>query len=426
MKGMTPLLAALFYILAFFFSMIRESCKSLSESKIKELAAGKGKRINLEYYLRHTERTAFAAESIKILFTIAFVSSLWVFYFLHFREVGGLPFLLWTIGVLVVGCVLIAFLNFLTYLLAKYKGENVLLALLPFAHLFGILLAPIAALGTSLNELAAKAFLKSESEPENGTIAEDIMQVVDTGERAGVIHEEEAEMIEGAVSFKNLKVTEVMTPRIDMVCVKASANLQDVRPVAIDKGHSRLPVFDKNRDDIVGILYVKDMLRFSPEEFPGKTVREVMRKAYYIPEMKRIGELLKEFKTNRVHIAIVLDEYGGTAGLVTIEDMVEEIFGEIEDEYDYAREVPMKKISPTALEVSGNAHISEINEELGVHIPEDEDYETITGFIFKYLGRVPKVGEKLKYRTLTLTVKEATERKIKKIQIELPRQEIAS
>ena len=426
MIGTLIILSVIFYIGAFFFALIRESCKSLSESKIEELAAAKNRKIKLAYYLKNTDRSAFAAEAIKIILNICFVSALWIIFFLYFPAAGNTALLFWAIAVLLLAYGLIALANFVTYSLAKYKGEDILLRLFPVANLVGIIFSPVSGFAKSINRLTARVFAKSESEVENGSIAEDIMQVVDVGEREGVIPQEEAEMIEGAVSFRNLRVTEVMTPRIEMVCVNALLNLEKAKPLVIEKGHSRVPVFDKNRDDIIGILYVKDMLRFSQEELAQKSVRDTMRKAHYVPEMKRIGDLLKEFKSNRVHIAIVLDEYGGTAGLVTIEDIIEKIFGEIEDEYDFAKELPMRKISPTAVEVNGNAHISDINEELGLHFPEDEDYETITGFIFKHLGRVPKVGEELKYRAFTLTIKEATERRIKKIQIKLPKQDMAS
>jgi len=426
MVGLVIILTAIFYLCAFFFALIGESCKSLSESKIEELAAEKNRKINLEYYLKNTDRSASAAEALKLILNICFVSGFWITFLLLFPASGNTAAFMWALGVAVVAYGLIGLMNFLTYSLAKYKGESILLRLFPVANAVGIILWPISTFAKSLNGAAARLFARSESRPGNRSIAEDIMQVVDVGEREGVIPEEEAEMIESAVSFRNLRVTEVMTPRIEMVCVKGSLTLEQAKELVMEKGHSRVPVFDKNRDDIIGILYVKDMLRFSHDEFTRKSVRDIMRKAYYVPEMKRIGELLKEFKSHRIHIAIVLDEYGGTAGLITIEDIIEEIFGEIEDEYDFAKELPVKKISPTAVEVNGNAHISDINEELGLHLPEDEEYETITGFIFKNLGRVPKAGEKLKYRDFSLTVMEATERKVKKIQIELPGQEISS
>lgn len=420
MIGTTIFLITFFYFCALFFSLLRESCKSLSESKIEKLAVLKARKINLKSYIGNIDRISIAMQSLRMISIIFFVSTFWVLYLDASIDISAdISAFLWTIIVLAISYLLMTLMEFVAFSLAKYKGENILLVLFPFVNIFGIIFRPVWTLAQFLNKLVIKVFVRSDGEPQTSTIAEDIMQVVDAGERGGAIKEDEAEMIESVVSFRNVNVTEVMTPRIDMVCVKASLNLAEAKKTLLEKGHSRLPVFDENRDDIVGVLYIKDMLKFSSEELSQKNVREIMKKAYYVPETKRVGDLLKELKSTRIHIAIVLDEYGGTAGLVTIEDIVEEIFGEIADEFEAGRELHMKKLTPNSIEVDGAARISEINEEIDAHLPEEEDYETITGFIFKQIGRVPRAGEKIIFGSVTITILDSSDRKIKKVRLEL-------
>ena len=181
--------------------------------------------------------------------------------------------------------------------------------------------------------------------------------------------------------------------------------------------HTRVPVYNGDLDNIVGILYAKDMLRHTAEE--NIDVRSILRKCYFVPETKPLDDLLKEFKERKVHMAVVLDEYGGTAGLVTIEDVVEEIVGEIADEYDEKQPAGMQYISERSAEVDGRFRIDDINDELDIELPEDADYDTIAGFVFSELGRIPIVGETLEARDARFTVLAADERKIIKLRVDV-------
>lgn len=290
----------------------------------------------------------------------------------------------------------------------------------PFMNLVRLIFVPV----TAGANLISRMSLRLAGEPENGRsspIQEEILTVVNEGEREGAINHDAADMIEGLMELHEVAVSEIMTPRTDMVMLKETDTIDEARRVITEAGHSRIPVYGKTRDDIRGVLYAKDLLphlgKNGGASNPLTTVK--LREPVYVPESKAVNILLREFQIERVHIAIVLDEYGGVAGLVTIEDIIEEIVGEIDDEYDPAHKPRVKVIDDTTLEVDARVHVDEINELLPVELPEDADYDTIGGFLFSELGRVPKVGESLHYDQAMFTVLDATDRAIGRVRIEL-------
>lgn len=245
------------------------------------------------------------------------------------------------------------------------------------------------------------------------------------------LDEDEREMIQSIFEFSDTVVREVMVPRIQVKALDIDASLADALQVVVEAGHSRIPVYEGTIDNIVGILYAKDLLTFwkgrldqislggAPPDMaaPDYRLREYLRKAYFVPENKPIHELLQEFQRSTTHFAIVVDEYGGTAGVVTIEDVLEEIVGEIQDEYDQEPELLVENPDGTYT-ADGCVEIEEIEERFGCDFPE-EDYETIGGFLFLQLGDVPGPGASLDYQNLRLTVLDADDRRIHKIRIEV-------
>jgi CBS domain containing-hemolysin-like protein len=211
-----------------------------------------------------------------------------------------------------------------------------------------------------------------------------------------------------------------MTPRTDIVAIEADSSPEEARRLIADSGHSRIPVTDGHIDRIVGILYAKDLLQqFGREGAGDLRVRQVMREPLFVPETKKLDELQAELQAHKVHIAIVLDEYGGTAGLVTIEDIIEEVFGEIVDEYEREPPQPIRRAEDGAYVVEARVHINELNHELGLDLPEDEDYETIGGFVLSRLGTIPKEGDVFSEDGLRITVLEAEERRVMRLRIDL-------
>jgi CBS domain containing-hemolysin-like protein len=242
------------------------------------------------------------------------------------------------------------------------------------------------------------------------------------GEEEGVIDQEEHEMIHGIFELKQAVVREVMIPRPDIKCVSSKAKIKDVIDLIISKGHSRIPIFEGKIDNVVGIVYAKDLLKFWGKDEETIPLEKVMRQPYFIPETKRLEELLKEFKRKRVHIAIVVDEYGGLSGLVTIEDLIEEVFGEIEDEYDQRVEGKIIRLGDGSISVDAKLEIEELESYLDIEI-EKENFETVGGFIFHLLGRVPKVGERVDFGDLRITIESTDGRRIERIKVARSRDE---
>ena len=246
---------------------------------------------------------------------------------------------------------------------------------------------------------------------------EELKALVEVSEERGQLEKTEREMISSIFEFGDTLVKEVMIPRTDINMINVESALEEIVDMIKEKGHSRYPVFQENRDDIIGFLYAKDLLPFlgKKEKFD---LKKTLRPSYFVPKNKEIDQLLKEFQKEKKHIALVVDEYGGTDGLITLEDILEEIVGEIQDEYD--QEPPKyKRISPTVIEVEARMEIEEVNDILKTDlIPTDGDFETLGGFIYDMTGRVPQVGESIEHSNYRFTVEEVEGQRLIKIRIE--------
>jgi CBS domain containing-hemolysin-like protein len=254
---------------------------------------------------------------------------------------------------------------------------------------------------------------------------EEMMALVSAGEAEGDIEQEEKEMIHGVIEFADTVAREVMTPRTDMACIPVQATLLEAARVSEETGFSRLPVYEKDVDHIIGILFAKDMVSALQSDGAHLTAAEMARKpATVIPESKKISEVLQLMQRNRLHMAIVIDEYGGTAGLVTIEDLLEEIFGEIRDEYDVEAE-PVRRISQDAYMLNARVSTNEVEDLLGVALPEG-DFDSVGGFILDQLGYVPLAGERVVWRNLELTVETVSENRILRVKVVRKPEEAAS
>ena len=245
---------------------------------------------------------------------------------------------------------------------------------------------------------------------------QEILHVAGEAHAEGTVEREEMEMIESVMKFGDQRAGEIMTPRTDIHALPVTAGLADIRHFIATRGHTRIPLYDGDIDNIVGILHTKDLL--AVENLAGADLRKLVRKPFFVPETKQLDELMREFKARKQHMAIVLDEYGGTAGLVTLEDLVEQIVGEIADEHDLPGSILIKPIDEGVWEADGRTYIDDINSAAGVALPEDEDYDTLAGFVFSELGFVPPPGETLTAHGAKFTVLAADDRKITRIRIE--------
>lgn len=244
---------------------------------------------------------------------------------------------------------------------------------------------------------------------------EGIQEIITAGEVEGLINPEENAMIRSILHLRDTVVREIMVPRTDMACVDAADTIHDARIKIIASGHSRLPVFEGTLDNIIGLAYAKDLLKYWGMDDTSVDLRKILRIPYYIPETKNLEELLQEFKRKRVHMAIVMDEYGGTSGLVTIEDLLEQIVGDIQDEYDLEEEWLLQQPDGSII-VDARLPVEELTEHLGIEVAR-EMFDTVGGFIFHLTGRIPRAGEEIDSDDLHMTVLDADERKIRRVRI---------
>ena len=258
----------------------------------------------------------------------------------------------------------------------------------------------------SLNRLLGRRKISSEKE---------LQEIISESDARGIINEEEGDMIQSVFEFGDTIVREVIVPRTDMTSCSHDASIQEVLDAIIKSGHSRIPVYEGTNDRIVGIIYAKDMLRYWGSDADTTCVQQVMRAPYFIPETKKIEDLLQEFRSKRVHIAIVVDEYGGTSGLITIEDLLEEIVGEIQDEYDLEPALLIEEEQGTVL-VDARLSIEEIEEYFDIEITRQK-FDTIGGYLFHLLNHVPMQGEEIIDGPLQMTVVDCDERKISSVRI---------
>lgn len=307
--------------------------------------------------------------------------------------------------------------HLMPHAIGERRAEAVIIRCLPSVHYLRLAATPVLWPFVLLTRLALRA-ANVEQEDEAEEIKDEILSAALAGENEGVIDEQTKDVIKNLIEFRDVSVGEVMTPRPDIVYVDASDDLQTMLRKALEHQFSRLPVVDKSPDRVVGIVMVKDLFRVALEK-KAVDVKTLFRPPNFVPETKKVADLLKELRAKRTHMALVADEYGGTAGLVTIEDCIEEIIGEIDDEHDTAEKPPIRRISEVEADLDAKVSIDEVNEELGTKIPEEEEVETIGGFITMRLGKIPVKGDKVALNGYLFTVTDADERRVRRVHLRL-------
>ncbi|SHJ79398.1 hemolysin family protein [Paramaledivibacter caminithermalis] len=299
---------------------------------------------------------------------------------------------------------------------SAYNPEKIAMKLGRPLEILSIIFNPILIVLNKITRIIIRSLGGSISNTRTTVSEEEIKTLVDVGEEAGIIEKQERDMIESIFEIGDIKVTEVMVPRIDIVYLQEDDSFENAIKRVIQYGYSRIPIIGKSIDNIVGIIYAKDLLscylKNSKEEFDLKSL---IRPAYYVPQSKKAIDLLTEMQLHKVHISIVLDEYGGTLGLVTIEDILEEIVGDILDEYDDEKDL-VDYIDEKIIIVSSKISIEEISDILNKDLPKGE-FESLGGFVFNLLGRIPNVGDVIEYNNIDFKVLEVHNRRIKKIEI---------
>jgi len=305
--------------------------------------------------------------------------------------------------------------------LAAAHAEGWAMFIAPFMKVMSVILTPVVVLLTKLSDTVVRFSKKNKEEDQ--TITEDEFKIlVNVGQEEGVFDESETEMINSIMEFDETYVKAIMVPRIDIVAVDVEDSINEVLRLIIDGGHSRIPAYEDSIDNIVGILYAKDIFEHLDADFNELKVKALIRDAYYIPETKKVSDLLNELRLKKVHMAIILDEYGGTNGLVTIEDLIEEIIGDIQDEYDVEEDLIVMH-SDNQLMADARAPIGDVEEafdvELDEEILEDSEADTIGGLAFEHLGGIPEVDDEVTVGRFLIRIVNVSGRRITKVEVTL-------
>ena len=305
--------------------------------------------------------------------------------------------------------------------MAMQKPEQIAYKVVPVLLVVKKFTSPFVKILSLSTNAVVRLFGFDPNADEESVTEEEIRMMVDVGEEKGVIENLQKEMINNIFEFDDIDVSDIMTHRTDMVAVEDTDTLKDVVDLSIEHGYSRIPVYHEDQDNIIGIVYIKDLLKYiSSDNFPeSDSPKDYMRDAYYVPFSKNCGSLFDEMTEKRVQMAVVVDEYGGTAGIVTLEDLIEAIVGNIQDEYDNEEEEIVEE-SENIFTIDGTAYIEEVNELVGDIIPEG-DYDTLGGFLISNLGFLPKDEDKneLQFENLKFTILNVEERRIGKVRVEI-------
>lgn len=394
---MIPLVLFLLACMTVYIGIVQAAFSALMRLPLRLNAERHGQSDPLGFYLDEPIRLFIPAGLLQALLVsmVTMLASAEV----ASRGPGGLWFLLLGIGVFVVICAYLVPL-----FVVRHDPERVLLVLLPSFHVVARALVPITSALTRL--------VDNGGEVQNGSGSG---ETAEGGDQTEIDEQEERELLQSVVEFGDTLVREVMTPRPDIVAVRADATLAELRELFLDQQYSRLPVYQEELDDIRGFVFVKDLVALTKVSDDEQVIERLMRPANVVPEGKRVAELLKEFQQQQVQIAIVHDEYGGTAGLVTIEDLLEEIVGEIRDEYDVEAE-PIVDEGDGTFVFAGTVSVNDMAERLQLEI-ERQGFETVGGFLLTRLGRVPRVGETLVVDELEVEILDGEERRVQRVRM---------
>jgi putative hemolysin len=410
--------AAVLLVLASVAAVQARAVRGAERTRIQELCQRRGRGAHFAEILAASETIAFIAASIVVL--AAVVATLLAFRWLVAVGEGSLALEMSAVAtwIGVVWLVLVV----VPMLLVRFAGPWIVVTAWPLWRPFVSLLAPVVGLLSRVAAAAAALGRRAGHAAERPR--DELRLVVDEAHREGRLEGAARDMIKGVIGLDEVRVATIMTPRTRMTSIPLATGWQEAVRFAAESGHTRLPVWDRSPDDVVGILHTRDVLTRLAEGFAvpvggmAPAIRPLLRPPWFVPESMSVQKLLLEFQRGNTHMAIVTDEFGGVSGIVTIEDALEEIVGEIADEHDEAFTDGIRVASPDVCEVLAHVRLAAVNDKLGVELPEEEDFETIGGFVFHQFGRIPAVGERIESHGVRLEVLAATRRRIDLVRVE--------
>ena len=407
------LVALVAMLMGCYFAACSAALRTFSRSRLGDLLEARGHSDRFEPFLARLPKLTLMIATLRTsLNLIVLLAILWIFQ----DDATPDPWL-YVAAFVLAGTIISVFAVAVPVSVARYRGEQLLAWSMSLLQGCLVIFMPLAN-ALHMFDPIMRRILGGQSEPApDERLTEEILSVVEDHEEEAAVDENQKDMLEGVIELRSTTAEQIMTPRTEVKGIEDDASIDEVKKAILELGHSRIPVYRESLDHIVGILYAKDMIKFLGNGEPWKIP---LREPFLVPESKSVNELLAEFKARKVHMAIVLDEYGGTAGLVTIEDVLEEIVGEIHDEYEPSEEVRMMaKVDERVVEVDARVRVHDLNDEFDLELPEHEDYDTVGGFVFSTLGHIPEAGESFDFQDIRVTVTEAERTKVSRVRMEV-------
>lgn len=396
------------------FASLTYSLRDYSRPALENRLAGRKQERWLEFITAHTSDLVFATAAARLLFNLAililvlrlFHETQW-----HLRWQYG-------VGVLLAAAITLLCSVTIPHAIARHSAARTIALAAPLLGTLHSVARPILQMSHLVDALVRRLAGVDREEIKEEQIEQEILSAVHEGEKEGVVNSQERVIIESVIQFRDTHAGEIMTARADIVALAVDSSLEDVKQMVESSGHSRVPVYEGSLDNIKGILYARDLLKYVGSAVEHFDLRASLRPALFIPKSKPVSVLLADFRTQKVHLVIVQDEYGGTAGLVTIEDVLEELVGEISDEHEPKEPAFVQQTGDGVFEADARAPIMDINKHAGLELPEDQGYDTLGGFISTTLGQIPRSGTTFEHQRSRYTVLDAEPQRIKRVRIE--------
>lgn len=416
--SITISLVVLAVAISFAFATLTYSLRDFSRAKLQDYLARRGTSQWLDRTVNHASELAFVTAVVRLMANILVLIGL-----LHLiRGRGFAEGIEYLIAAGTSAIVTVLFSVVFPHAIANQVAEPVIAHSVRCLDIIRLLLRPMTRLLNVTERVVVRA-TTTATQPEEKKekleeeLQSEILSVVEEGEKSGAVDKRERVMIESVIQFGDTTVAEVMTPRPEIVGLPATASLDKVRGLIEESGHSRLPIYENTVDHIVGVLYARDLLNLVGRPADTFDMKATMRPPFLVPETKPLVDLLRDFRLQKVHMAIALDEYGGTAGLVTIEDVLEQLVGEISDEHEPIEPTLFHRLDEYSADVDAKIGVDELNHLLGTTLPEDGDFETLGGYVSMHLGRIPDKGTEFEDGGATYTVLEAEPRRVTRVRV---------
>ena len=402
------------------FSAAKTALSSLRKiNKKKKKKKNKKEVVLLNLWLKNPNEllaTLLFGKTISYLLLISMTTLLLENYYLSTLKNKLNGYIYMILSFIIIGAFMLIFTEIIPRVYAKNNVFKLSATLIVPLNTVRIVLRPFILIFIEISKFILKLFKVKLEEKMFEITEEDIKIFVKEGTESGVIEEGEEEMIHSIFEFSDTTVKEILTPRTAVFALDMEKTLGEAWDEIVEQGFSRIPVYNETIDKIIGILHMKDLFKYNKEKDKDVKIKELIKEAYFIPTTKTLVELLEEFKRKQIHMAIIIDEYGGTLGIVTIEDLLEEIVGEIRDEFDQEEE-GIQQIRETIYDIKGDTLIEELNDELSTSIPISEEYDTVSGYVQDKLGKVAEVSEQVKGNGFILKVMDVNNKRIEKIRV---------